>query len=97
MTRKPSAKEPLIALCIPCPDTPTGVVVWQLVDWTDADENGLCLPVFVDGGGEEGTWGSDYAIQQQDGRWKFPDGESSDDAGLRDAFMRRIAMQPNGE
>lgn len=85
-----------VAVGIPWETTETGLVQWKLVDWTVEDDNGVSLPVLDDSSGDDPiAWGGDYAIEDlRTGGWTFPDGETCDDAGLADAFVRRGAPMP---
>ena len=88
-----------VAVGIPWETTETGLVQWKLVDWTLVeDDNGVSLPVLDDSSGDDPiAWGGDYAIEDlRTGGWTFPDGETGDDAGLADAFVRRSAKHRCG-
>jgi hypothetical protein len=75
------------AIYILDPDMPSGCVEWPLVGWSDGPEGRWpCMP--GDEPGEEGIWGSSFAVWDVDG-WLFPDGERCDDQGLIAAFARR--------
>ena len=82
-----------VAVGIPWETTETGLVQWKLVDWTLVEEGDARLPVLDDSSGDDPiVWGGDYAIEDlQTGGWKFPDGETANDAGLAAAFARRSA------